>query len=274
MERSPVVPKNPPEARPCALITGASRGIGRGIALALAKEGYDIVGNATSYDAGDPATGLAETEALCREIGVGFAPAPGDLSDLSSHGRILGVALDEFGRIDLLVNNAGVAPLNRLDFLDTTPESFDRVMGVNLRGPFFLTQAVARNMVERAASESLVRPCIVFVTSISADTSSPSRTEYGVSKAGLSHLAQICAHRLAPEGIPVFEVRPGLIHTDMTAGVQTKYDDFIAAGGVPQGRWGRPEDVGRAVAALARGDFSYSTGGVFEVSGGMNIKRL
>jgi NAD(P)-dependent dehydrogenase (short-subunit alcohol dehydrogenase family) len=286
MERSSAVERNPessetPEMRRgsggkrrCALVTGASRGIGRGIALALAREGYDIVGNASSYDPGDPSRGLAETETLCRESGVDFAPAPGDLSDLSSHEGILAVAVERFGRLDLLVNNAGVAPLKRLDFLATTPESFDRVMGVNLRGPFFLTQSVARHMVGAVEKDPGFRPSIVFITSVSADTSSPSRTEYGVSKAGLSHLARICAHRLASDRIAVYEVRPGLIQTDMTAGVQEKYDALIARGLIPQDRWGEPEDVGRAVAALARGDFAYSTGGIFEVSGGMNIKRL
>jgi NAD(P)-dependent dehydrogenase (short-subunit alcohol dehydrogenase family) len=273
-------PENPekPETRvgqrPCALVTGAGRGIGRGIALALAREGFNIVGNDISYDPGDPSKGLAGTEVLCIESGVEFAPAPGDLSDLSAHPGILGVGVERFGHIDLLVNNAGVAPLERLDFLKTTPESFDRVLGVNLRGTFFLTQTVARRMVEQVAGDPGSRPCIIFITSVSVDTSSPSRAEYGVSKAGLSHLARVCAHRLASDGITVYEIRPGLIHTDMTAGVQEKYDALIADGLVPQERWGEPEDVGRAVAALARGDFAYSTGGIFEVSGGMNIKRL
>lgn len=260
--------------RPCALVTGASRGIGRAIALALARDGFDIAGNATTYDPEDPAVGLANTQARCEEAGIDFAPAPGDISDLTTHAGILSSVLDRFGRIDLLVNNAGVGPLERLDFLETTPESFDRVMGINLRGSFFLTQRVARQMVGQVGEDRVTRPAIVFITSISADTSSPSRAEYGVSKAGMSQLSRICAHRLAPHGINVYEVRPGLIRTDMTAAVQEKYDALIAEGLVPQERWGEPEDVGRAVAALARGDFSYSTGGIFEVSGGMNIKRL
>jgi len=260
--------------RPCALVTGASRGIGRAIAVALALDGYDIAGNATTYDPGDPGTGLAETQARCKEVGAEFVPVPGDISDQNTHAGILSTALDRFGRIDLLVNNAGVGPLERLDYLETTPESFDRVMGVNLRGPFFLTQLVARHMVDQIGEARTTRPAIVFITSISADTSSPSRAEYGVSKAGMSQLSRICAHRLAPHGINVYEVRPGVIRTDMTTPVQGKYDALIAEGLVPQGRWGEPDDVGRAVAALARGDFSYSTGGIFEVSGGMDIKRL
>jgi 3-oxoacyl-[acyl-carrier protein] reductase len=260
--------------RPCALVTGASRGIGRAIALALAQDGYDIAGNATSYHPEDPMAGLAETQARCREVGVDFVPVPGDISDLASHEGILAPALHRFGRIDLLVNNAGIGPLERLDYLETTPESFDRVMGTNLRGSFFLTQLVARQMVDLVTADRAIRPAIIFITSISADTSSPSRAEYGVSKAGMSQLSRTCAHRLAPHGVNVYEVRPGLIRTDMTAPVQEKYDALMAEGLIPQERWGEPEDVGRVVAALARGDFSYSTGGVFEVSGGMNIKRL
>ncbi|MGD8698887.1 MAG: 3-ketoacyl-ACP reductase [Gemmatimonadales bacterium] len=260
--------------RPCALVTGASRGIGRAIAIALAREGYDIVGNATTYDPDDRAVGLVETRVRCEEAGAAFLPVAADIADLTTHDELLVSALDRFGRVDLLVNNAGIGPRERLDYLDTTAESFDRVIGVNLRGTFFLTQRVARYLVEAGRRGRLHRPAIVFITSISADTSSPSRAEYCVSKAGLSQLAQVCAHRLAPHGIAVYEVRPGLIATDMTAPVKKKYDALIAAGAVPQERWGEPEDVARAVAALVRGDFGYSTGGAFEVSGGMNIKRL
>jgi len=251
-----------------AMVTGAGRGIGRAIALALAGEGYDIAGNATGYTAAEPRKGLAETEAFCRGAGADFLPLPADISDVEGHQDLVDRALTHFGGIDVLVNNAGVAPLQRLDLLETTPESYDRVMGVNLRGAFFLTQRVARHMVE------VGRGTIIFITSVSADTSSPNRAEYCISKAGLSHLSRITAHRLAPEGIHVFEIRPGLIRTDMTAPVEEKYDALIQEGLIPQGRWGEPEDVGRAVAALARGDFQYSSGSVFEISGGMNIKRL
>ncbi len=260
--------------RPCALVTGASRGIGRAIAIALAREGYDVVGDATKYNPDDRARGLAETQARCEEAGAAFLPVAADIADLTAHESLLASAVDHFGRLDLLVNNAGIGPSERLDYLATPPESFDRVVGVNLRGTFFLTQRVARYLVEQGGRGDALRPAIVFITSISADTSSPSRAEYCVSKAGLSQLAQVCAHRLARHGIAVYEVRPGLIATDMTAPVKKNYDALIAAGAVPQERWGQPEDVGRAVAALARGDFGYSTGGVFEVSGGMNIKRL
>jgi NAD(P)-dependent dehydrogenase (short-subunit alcohol dehydrogenase family) len=260
--------------RPCALVTGAARGIGRAIAIALAREGYDIVGNDLGYDPDDRARGLAETQVRCEDAGAAFLAAPADIADLATHESLIDSILDRFGRLDLLVNNAGVGPRERLDYLESTPESFDHVIGVNLRGAFFLTQRVARQLVKQVDEGRAIRPAIVFITSISADTSSPPRAEYCVSKAGLSQLARICAHRLAPHGINVYEVRPGLIATDMTAPVKDKYDALIAEGAVPQSRWGQPEDVGRAVAALARGDFSYSTGVTFEVSGGMNIKRL
>lgn len=260
--------------RPCALVTGAGRGIGRAVAIALAREGYDLVGNARTYDPGDPTRGLANTKASCEALGAAFLPVVADIADLASHETLLAAAIERFDRLDLLVNNAGVGPLERRDYLETTPESFDRVVGVNLRGTFFLTQRVSRHLVEQVDHRRAIRPAIVFITSISADTSSTSRAEYCVSKAGLSQLARLCADRLAPHRIAVYEVRPGLIATDMTAPVKNKYDEAIAAGVVPQARWGEPEDVGRAVAALARGDFAYSTGGVFEVSGGMNIKRL
>ena len=257
---------------PCAFVTGAARGIGRAIAIELARAGFDIVGNDLIYDRNDTTTGLAETQQRVEVLGGGFEPAPGDIADLTMHEGLLQAALSRFGRVDVLVNNAGVGPLERLDYLETTAESFDRVIGVNLRGTFFLTQCFARHMAtqsQRAAPSS-----IIFITSISADTSSPSRAEYCVSKAGLSHLATLCADRLVEFGINVFEVRPGVIATDMTAPVKDKYDARIADGLIPQGRWGLPEDVARAVVSLARGDFAYSTGGVFEVSGGLNIKQL
>lgn len=260
------------DSGPCAFVTGAARGIGRAIAIELARCGFDIVGNDLAYDPGDNIAGLAETQQRVEELGVGFEAAPGDIADLATHETMLQATIARFGRVDVLVNNAGVGPQKRLDFLETTAESFDRVIGVNLRGTFFLTQCFARHLAANATSET--HASIIFITSISADTSSPSRAEYCVAKAGLSQLATVCADRLAEFGINVFEVRPGVIATDMTASVKDKYDTLIADGLIPQARWGMPEDVARAVAALARGDFGYSTGGVFEVSGGMNIKRL
>ena len=182
--------------------------------------------------------------------------------------------MEKFGRIDLLVNNAGVAPEQRLDILETTPASFDRVLSINLRGPFFLTQAVATQMIAQKKQHPESRPSIIFITSVSAYMSSPSRAEYCLSKAGLSMAAAIFADRLSEFGINVYEIRPGVIKTDMTAAVEGKYDKLIGEGLIPQQRWGLPEDVGKAVAALASGAFEYSTGLVIEVSGGMNIRRL
>lgn len=260
--------------RPVAFITGASRGIGRGIALALARDGFDIVGNATGYDPGRRDTGLAEVKDRVEALGAAFAPAPGDVADLAGHQHLLDAALTRFGRVDVLVNNAGVAPAVRRDLLETTPESYDRVLGINTRGPFFLSQRFARYFHQRIAAEPDSALAIVFVSSISAHVSSPSRPEYCLSKAAVSHAARIFADRLAADGIRVFEVQPGLIKTDMTAAVTEKYEKLIREGLVPQGRWGTPEDVGRVVAALARGDFGYSTGQVVTVGGGMQIQRL
>ena len=260
--------------RPVAFITGASRGIGRGIAIELAKSGYDLAGNSRTLEPQDVERGIFEVKQRAEELGARFLPVQGDISRLADHERMLGVALEKFGRIDLLVNNAGVAPEQRLDILETTPESFDRVLTTNVRGPFFLTQRVARHMVARLKQEPEARPAVVFITSVSAYMSSPSRAEYCLSKASLSHAAAIFADRLSEFGINVYEVRPGVIKTDMTAAVQGKYDKLIGEGLIPQRRWGLPEDVGRTVAALAAGGFRYSTGLVVEVSGGMNIRRL
>jgi 3-oxoacyl-[acyl-carrier protein] reductase len=177
-----------------------------------------------------------------------------------------------FGRLDLLVNNAGVAPKERRDILEATRESFDRLIRINTRGPYFLTQAAVRYLLETRAEGR--RPCVVFVTSISADTASVNRGDYCISKAGLSMAARLWAVLLADEGIPVYEVRPGIVRTDMTAKVAAKYDELFAAGIALQKRWGTPEDVGRAVAMLARGDLPYSTGAVIMVDGGLSVPRL
>ena len=260
--------------RPVALVTGASRGIGRAIAVELGRLSYDIVGNATRYDPDDRSSGLGSLAVELEGMGASFAAAPGDISDLDLHSRIVDAALDRFGRIDLLVNNAGVAPMQRCDVLETSAESYDRVLAVNARGPFFLTQRVARHIIEQAIKSPGAGAAIIFVTSVSAAVSSPSRAEYCVSKAALSQTARIFADRLSEYGIGVYEVRPGLIKTDMTAPIEAKYDELIASGLVPQGRWGLPGDVARAVAAIARGDFGYSTGLVIEVSGGMDMRRL
>ncbi|MGZ5467975.1 MAG: 3-ketoacyl-ACP reductase [Candidatus Aminicenantales bacterium] len=267
----------PAKQRRCAraaLVTGAGRGIGRGIVLALAREGYDIVGIDIAFEPEDRKKGLFEVKKRVEELGGRFLPVAGDISRVGDHDRMLDAAYGVCGRIDVLVNNAGVSPLERRDILETPPESFDRLMAINARGPFFLTQNAAKRMVAQKPRRGGMRPAIVFITSISASVSSTSRPEYCVSKAALSMTATLFADALSGRGIDVFEVRPGIIATDMTASVKKMYDRLIAGGLVPQGRWGFPEDVGRAVAALVRGDFGYSTGAVVEVSGGMAIRRL
>jgi NAD(P)-dependent dehydrogenase (short-subunit alcohol dehydrogenase family) len=225
-------------------------------------------------DPEDTRSGIFEVKQRVEESGAAFLPVEGDVSVLEDHERMVRTILDRFGRIDLLVNNAGVAPEQRLDVLETSPASFDRVLSINSRGPFFLTQLVARQMLAQVQSASGLKPKIVFITSVSAYMSSTSRAEYCLSKAALSMTAAIFADRLSECGINVYEVRPGIIKTEMTESVQEKYDRLIEDGLVPQGRWGTPEDVGKAVVALVSGGFEYSTGAVIEVSGGMNIRRL
>jgi NAD(P)-dependent dehydrogenase (short-subunit alcohol dehydrogenase family) len=197
-----------------------------------------------------------------------------DVSDLDQGRRLIDETLAAFGRVDVWVNNAGVAPSQRLDLLETTPESWDRVLGINLRGPFFLTQAVARAMVGLVESGTLTAPQIIFITSVSSTFVSVNRGDYCVSKAGLAMVAQLFAVRLAERGINVYEVRPGVIATDMTGSVREAYDSRIADGLSPIRRWGTPEDVGRAVAALAAGALPFSTGEVIHVDGGLHIPRL
>jgi len=260
--------------RPVAFITGASRGIGRGIAIELARNGYDIAGTTRTIESQNTSQGIIEVKTRVEDLGGQLLPVQGDVSNLDDHKVMLSAVLERFGRVDVLVNNAGVAPEKRLDILETNSQSFDRVLDTNLRGPFFLTQAVALQMVNQVRKSPESRPSIVFVTSVSAYMSSPSRAEYCVSKAGLSMTAAIFADRLSKEGINVYEVRPGIIKTDMTAGVHEKYDKLIEQGLIPQQRWGTPEDVGKAVSALVSGAFNYSTGAIIEVSGGMNIDRL
>jgi 3-oxoacyl-[acyl-carrier protein] reductase len=262
------------ERKRVALVTGAGRGIGRGIALELAREGFKIAGCDIVFDSKNTSSGLFEVRAEAAKLGAAFLAIKGDVSNLAEHDRILAAVQIEYGRLDVLVHNAGVAPEIRADVLETSPESFDRVLGVNMRGPFFLTQKAVPRLLATATLDAAFKPSIVFITSISAVVSSTARAEYCLSKAALSMAARIFADRLAESGIGVYEVRPGIIETDMTVPVREKYDALIAGGLVPQKRWGRPEDVGRAVAALVRGGFGYSTGLVLEVSGGMDIRRL
>ena len=234
--------------------------------MALAEHGYTVCAVGTR-----PAEDVAEyTEALCALSPESFY-VQGDISSHDDRLRIAEEAFAGLGELDVLVNNAGVAPNVRADMLDMTEESFDRVLGINLRGAFFLTQEIARRM---AAQKNDAFRAIVFITSISAEVSSVNRGEYCISKAGLSMAATLYADRLAEYGIRVYEVRPGIIATDMTAGVREKYDRLIAGGLCPIPRIGQPEDVGRTVLALADGALSYTTGQVVGVDGGMMIRKL
>ena len=216
-------------------------------------------------------------EILGQEVekrGVQFFPVGLDISCTGCHKEVVAIILERYGRIDILVNNAGVAPLQRNDILDMTEESYDRVLNINLKGPVFFAQKVAREMTWLKNQIESYRPVIVFITSVSAELSSVNRAEYCISKAGLSMASKVFADRLSGEGILVYEMRPGIIQTDMTAKIKDKYDKLIGEGLVPQKRWGLPEDIGKAVASVARGDWNFSTGLVFEISGGLNIHKL
>ena len=227
--------------RKVALVTGGSRGIGFGVAKQLAASGFDIAVNGRRPDSEiDPA--LAEL----RQAGVDALYCRADVADLPDHARMLEQIEARFGRLDVLVNNAGVAPSVRADLLDAQPDSFDRLISINLRGPYFLTQAAAKWMVQQRQADANFRGCVVNVSSVSATVVSVNRGDYCISKAGVAMATQVWAARLAEFGIDVYEVRPGVIATDMTAGVTEKYDKLIADGLTVEKRWGTPHDVGRA----------------------------
>lgn len=284
-----------------ALVTGSSRGLGRGIALELAAAGFSV---AVHYAGNEAAA--RETLELCAAaegfwdprrpvpdvpsgaVGPVSPPAAGstaaaprfeafraDLSDPDARDALAGEVFAAFGTLDALVNNAGIAPRVRADILDASEESFDELMATNVRGPYFLTQEIARRWLAGPRDTPLPGGRkIIFVTSISAQTASVNRGDYCMSKAALSMAAKLWAARLAPEGISVYEVRPGIMLTDMTSGVKEKYDALLAQGLVPQGRWGTPEDTGKAVRALLEGAFPFSAGGIFDVDGGFHVSRL
>jgi 3-oxoacyl-[acyl-carrier protein] reductase len=278
-----------------ALITGGSRGIGLGIAQCLAREGLDLAICGLRDE-----SNVAETMDSLRQLGADVLYIQADVGDSDSRRRLVRAVEDRFGRLNVLVNNAGMAPRVRADILEATEESFVEVLRTNLEGPYFLTQACARWMIAQKQSESACtkrdspifadpccaaapakigtvpefRGCIVNISSVSATMASTNRGEYCISKAGVAMASQLWAARLGPHDIPVFEIRPGIIHTDMTAAVQAKYDKLFAEGLAVQSRWGMPEDVGRVVASLVRGDFAYSTGQVFLVDGGLTVPRL
>lgn len=253
-----------------AIVTGSSRGIGRGIAVALAERGWTVVINyRNNQKAAIEAKSLVEAAG-----GRGFI-VQADVSRRGDLETLVDAALAEFGRIDLLVNNAGVGPRKRVDMLQVGEESYDEVMHINLKGPFFLSQRVANEMIRLLNEEVLTAPKIVNISSISAYTSSPARAEYCISKAGMSIMTKLFADRLAEYGINVYEIRPGIIKTDLTSVVKEKYDRLILEEGLtPIRRWGEPDDVGKAVVAIAGGLFPYSTGEVFNVDGGFHISRL
>jgi len=255
--------------RPVALITGGTRGIGLGIARVLAARGWDL-----ALGGMRPA---ADVEAVVRELrgnGADVLYVAGDIAKAADRSVLADATEAHFGRLNALVNNAGRAPRVRADLLEATEESFDDVLRTNLNGPYFLTQRVAPRLVRQRRAAPGEPVGIVFVTSVSATMVSPNRGEYCVSKAGLAMAASLFAVRLAADGVPVFDVRPGVIATDMTATVKEAYDQRIADGLIPSGRWGTPEDVGKMVAALLAGDVPYATGSVIHVDGGLAVPRL
>ncbi len=259
-----------------ALITGASRGIGKAIALELASLGYNLAISYFDFDPnGNPDDNIAEqTQQQIQNTGDGCEIVRSNIADKSDRNKLVNFVKEKFGRCDMLINNAGVAPSKRTDILEATEESYDRVMNINLRGPYFLTQQVANWMIEQKKSNP-DRSCrICNTSSMSAYTSSPARGEYCLSKAGISMMTALYADRLAEYNIGVFEIRPGIIYTDMTSVVKDKYDKLIAEGLTPIKRWGQPEDIAKAIGAIAEGRLDFSTGQVINVDGGFHLRRL
>lgn len=261
-----------------ALVTGASRGIGRAIALELAKLGFDLAVNYASNEAAARQTGadcLRAAQAQRKVIRVEVVQA--DIGNSSARRQLIEFVKSRFGRLDVLVNNAGVSPLVRKDILEATEESFDRLMNINVKGPYFLTQLAANWMIEQRSSglqPVSVQPKIVMISSVSAFAASLNRGDYCISKAALSMITPLYAARLAEFGINVYEIRPGIIETDMTRGAKEKYDKLIPEGLTPIKRWGKPEDVAKAVAAIAQDLLPFSTGEVINVDGGFHFRRL
>jgi len=252
-----------------ALITGGTRGIGLGIAQNLAKNGYDLALNGIRD--------LEEVKAALdriKQAGAAVKYCQGNIGIKRDRDKVIEEVKKEYGRLNILVNNAGIAPRERRDILETTENSFDEVLSINLKGPYFLTQAISKWMIIQKEKNPGFVGCIINISSISATVASINRGEYCISKSGLSMMTQLFAVRLGEYNIPVFDVRPGVIQTDMTSGAKEKYDDLIAQGLCVQKRWGTPDDVGKAVVALAEGSMSYSTGQVIMVDGGLTISRL
>lgn len=252
-----------------ALITGGSRGIGLGIAQKMAEAGFDLAINGMRAE-----SDVLEVIENLKKLGVDVIYCQGDISKKEDRNGILDKIEKHFGKLNVLINNAGVAPKERKDLLEASEESFDYLISTNLKGPYFLTQSVANWMVDLKSKDADFEGAIINVSSISATVASVNRGEYCISKAGVSMATQLFAVRLAEFNIPVFEVRPGIIKTDMTEKVSQKYDDLIENGLCLTKRWGLPEDVGKTVSAIAQGNFVYSTGQVFVVDGGLTVARL
>lgn len=252
-----------------ALVTGGSRGIGLGVARELAGADFNLVINGRR-----PAADVADAVDELASLGATTLYCQADISKLADHASMLAAVGERFGRLDVLVNNAGVAPEVRADLLEATPESFDRLMKINLRGPYFLTQAAAKWMIEQRQADREYQAAIINVSSVSATEASVNRGDYCISKAGVAMATKLWAARLGEFGIPVYEVRPGIIRTDMTAGVADKYDKLLAEGLTVEPRWGTPVDIGRAVAVLATGGLPYATGAVLPIDGGLTLRRL
>ena len=257
------------QAKRVALITGGSRGLGLGIAEQLAAEGFALAINGRRSE--DEVAGVLEK---LEGQGAEVVYCQADVADAASRQKMVDQVRDAFGRLDVLVNNAGVAPNERADILDATEASFERLININLKGPYFLTQTVANWMVEQRESDSDFAGTIVNISSVSAELASVNRGDYCISKAGVSMATRLWAARLAEYGIQVYEVRPGIFRTDMTDGVKEKYDQLLAEGLTLEPRWGDPAELGRAVALLVRGELSYATGNVLTIDGGMTLPRL
>lgn len=252
-----------------ALITGGTRGIGLGIAKSLAGKGYDLALNGVRKE-----QDVKDVLAMLTGMGAKVIYCQGDIGSASDRQRIVDVAWQGLGRLDVLVNNAGVAPRKRVDILELDEEGFDYVMNINLKGTFYLSQMVARKMIEQKRGDPKYAPCIITITSISASVASVNRGEYCMAKAGLAMMTKLFATRLGEENIPVYEIRPGIIETDMTAGVKERYDKLIAEGLTVEKRWGTPADIGAIALVLAEGGIPYATGQVIHADGGMGVRRL
>lgn len=255
--------------KPIALVTGGGRGIGLGVARELAQAGWRLMINGVR-----DAVHVKESLDELRSLGAEVDYAPANIGLHADRVRLIETTIHRFGRIDALVNNAGITSPGRKDILEAEEDSFDQVIDINLKGPFFLTQLAARRMIEQRQRDEKFRGTVVFVSSVSSQFVSINRGDYCISKHALGMATQLWAVRLAEFGINVFEVRPGIIHSDMTSGVTEKYDKLISGGLTLERRWGEPRDVGRAVKALLQGDIPYATGQVLKIDGGMTIPVL